>query len=80
MGSSVITVERGVAFFEDGTEVSNVSLDLVKAAPNMRSALEDIVSQISAYEHLHGKNSCPICPEAAIAAISEVEGEANERS
>ena len=45
-----ITLERGVAFFEDGTEVSNVDVDLVKAAPFMLKALKDALCEYT----LHG--------------------------
>ena len=38
-----VTIERGIAFFEDGTEVSNVSVQLIKAAPMLLKALKEYV-------------------------------------
>jgi len=35
MSVQKVTIERGIAFFEDGTEVSNVSIDLIKASPDL---------------------------------------------
>lgn len=37
-----MTLERGVLFFEDGTEVSNVSVELLKAAPDLLAALQNL--------------------------------------
>jgi hypothetical protein len=33
-----ITLEGGIAFFEDGTEVSNISPAIIKAAPKLLAA------------------------------------------
>lgn len=38
-----MTLERGVLFIEDGTEVSNVSVELLKAAPELLKALQNFV-------------------------------------
>lgn len=38
-----MTLERGVLFFEDGTEVSNVSVELLKAAPDLLAALKSFL-------------------------------------
>ena len=34
-----VTIERGIAFFEDGTEVSDVSVDLIKEAPRLKKEI-----------------------------------------
>ena len=39
---STVTIERGIAFFEDGTEVSNVSIDLIKRVPAIMKALKQL--------------------------------------
>jgi hypothetical protein len=39
-----MTLEKGVLFFEDGTEVSNVSIGLLKAAPELLKAAEDFIA------------------------------------
>jgi hypothetical protein len=41
-GSTNVTVERGVAFFADGSEVSNVHVDLIKVAPEMLKIMKHI--------------------------------------
>lgn len=43
---TTITIERGIAFFEDGTEVGNVSVPLIKAAPAMLEALKAIHAEL----------------------------------
>ena len=35
-----MSLERGILFFEDGTEVSNVSVEMIKALPNLLKALK----------------------------------------
>jgi hypothetical protein len=37
-----VTIERGVAWFEDGSEVSDVSVKLIKASPKMLKCLKQI--------------------------------------
>jgi hypothetical protein len=45
-----MSLERGILFFEDGTEVSNVSVELIKAAPDMLKALKSAeLSCVQAY-------------------------------
>jgi len=73
MSNQIVTIEKGVAFFQDGTEVSNVSLDSIAAIPDLVAALKDVIEQIKAYDSINGKNSCPICPEAAINALAKTE-------
>lgn len=41
-GVTVMSLERGVLFIEDGTEVSNVSVNLLQQAPNLLAALEGL--------------------------------------
>ena len=38
-----ITLERGILFFEDGTEVSNVSVEMIKALPELLKAAKAAV-------------------------------------
>jgi hypothetical protein len=38
-----IILERGIAFFEDGSEVSDVSIPLIKSAPKLLNALKVIL-------------------------------------
>lgn len=38
-------LERGILWFEDGTEVSNVSVAMLKAVPDMLAALEFFKAQ-----------------------------------
>lgn len=50
--STHMSLERGVLFFEDGTEVSNVSEELIKAAPEMLIALRGCLQGLlAAYPH-----------------------------
>lgn len=41
-----MTLERGVLFMEDGTEVSDVSVELLRAAPALLKALEKAIAII----------------------------------
>jgi hypothetical protein len=36
-----LSLERGVLWFEDGTEVSNVSVEILKAIPELLKSLKD---------------------------------------
>jgi hypothetical protein len=42
MKSTRMSLERGILFMEDGTEVSNVSVELLKHAPNLLYALDGL--------------------------------------
>ena len=63
----------------DGARVAAFSLDddrlLFEAAPGLLAALRDLVAQIAAYDHLHGKNSCMIDDGPALSAIATATGE-----
>lgn len=48
---------------------------LIAAAPELLAALRDVVAQIAAYDHLHGKNSCMIDDGPALSAIATATGE-----
>ncbi len=52
-----MTLERGVLWFEDGTEVSNVSVDLLKAAPLLKATLAECLDAL--YNETHGQPDSP---------------------
>lgn len=72
---TTVTLEGGVAFFEDGTEASGVSVRLIKAAPALLKALRDLLEYTEdsalagASENEPGMAQC----RAAHAAIAQVE-------
>ena len=45
-----MTLERGILFFEDGTEVSNVSVEMIQALPDLLKSLNAIIHDIEGYE------------------------------
>jgi len=75
-----ITLEKGIAFLPNGEEVSNVSLDLIRAAPDMLDVLQalSLEPDIQMGEHawecrfcgreysvMMGDNELPeICPDS----------------
>lgn len=81
--STHMSLERGVLFFEDGTEVSNVSVELIQAAPEMLIALKGLVDVLhhQCEQFLDGDdgfseiyNAC----QAAKDAITKATGDTNE--
>ena len=67
-----VTIERGIAFFEDGTEVSDVSVALIKAAPKLLKALEYLCRWKDRCHH--DDIAYDDGWSAALAAISEAKG------
>jgi len=47
MSIEKVTIEKGIAFFEDGTEVSNVSLNLIALSPEMLEHLKWVQSSLN---------------------------------
>ena len=72
---TTVTLERGIAFFEDGTEVGDISESLIKATPKMLEALEH--THVWLCEHFgdvnDGTMEC-LCNEVE-AVLVEVRGE-----
>ena len=62
-----VTIEKGIAFFEDGSEVSNISINLIKAAPTLLKACK------KAYRCKH--HGTDECLEVMKNAIELAEGE-----
>jgi len=82
MSIQKVTIERGIAFFEDGTEVSNISPRLIKAAPKLLEALINLIdlhivcgdAGSVAGDEWHTINDSDEL-RAAKAAIAEAEGD-----
>ena len=80
MASTNLTLERGVLWFEDGTEVSNVSVNSLKALPDLLAALKDAEKYIGALpkpsvkKDFSGLNHLEQTLKAVRAAISKATG------
>jgi hypothetical protein len=48
MGKTTVTLERGVGFFEDGSEVAPISPRLIKAAPRLLKLMDELVIEYGA--------------------------------
>ena len=72
---TTVTIERGIAFFEDGSEVSNVSPELIAAAPELLEALEKCAGHTSHYASMPRAHSDAWKDVAAAhAAIAKAKG------
>lgn len=58
-----LTLERGVLWFEDGTEVSDVSVELLMHAPKLLRALKELVRSTSALDE---PDVCSRLPQGSV--------------
>ena len=50
-----------------------------RVAPELLEAAIDMVAQVDAYDHVHGRDSCSIDPDGLRLAIARAKGENDER-
>lgn len=72
-----VTIERGIAFFEDGTEVSNVSIDLIKASPDLLLSCKILTAFIE-NTFKHNEDALTICDIGSDAIKKAIAGESVE--
>jgi hypothetical protein len=72
-----MTLEGGVLFFEDGTEVSGVSVEMLTAVPELLEALELLLSYNTSAPRLHNDPHVDFerRQQKARAAIAKAKGE-----
>jgi hypothetical protein len=72
-----MSLEGGVLFFEDGTEVSGVSVEMIKAAPDMLKALHYLMSYNTLETRLHNDPAVDYQKrqQLAHAALAKAKGE-----
>jgi hypothetical protein len=67
-----MSLEGGVLFFEDGTEVSGVSVEMIKAMPDLLAALRQVVMDFQTIDSCYPEEPGI---ELAKAAILKATGE-----
>ena len=74
-----MSLEGGVLFFEDGTEVSGVSVEMIKAAPDLLKALRLLMEYNSSAPRLHNNPNVDfeMRQQFAHAAILKAKGESS---
>ena len=72
---TTIGVVDGMAWFEDGTSVQNVTVELIRAAPDLLAALESLLDATErTVLHVDSMNARVNAREAACEAITKAKG------
>lgn len=72
-----MSLEGGVLFFEDGTEVSGISVEMIKALPDLLKASEELISRLDIVR-LRGYVGHPLV-DKVWRAVRTANGELNEQ-
>lgn len=80
--TGLINIEVSDGWVEVADEVSNFIHDECYAlarskavAPELLEAAIDMVAQVEAYDHVHGRDSCSIDPDGLRLAIAKAKGD-----
>ena len=72
---TTIGVVDGMAWFEDGTSVQNVTVELIRAAPDLLAALESLLDATErTVLHVDAMNTRAKARQAACEAIAKAQG------